>query len=142
MAANLQFLLYQPVLLLMRVELLRDLGRAQDALAAIAEGFDVISDSQERWCDAELHRVHGEIYASLSRESEAEAEYTTALAIASEQEAKWWELRAAVSFARLLQAQSKLAEARELLAPIYNWFTEGFDTEDLKDAKALLDQLS
>ncbi len=67
--------------------------------------------------------------------------HRAALAIAREQQAKWWELRAAVSLARLWQGQSKVAEARELLAPIYGWFTKGFDTNDLKEAKALLDGL-
>jgi class 3 adenylate cyclase/predicted ATPase len=140
--ANVGFLLYHPVYLLIRVELLRDLGREEDALAAIARGFDVISVSQEHWCDAELHRVRGELYASLSREGEAEVEYAAALAIARSQQASWWELRAAVSLARLWKGQSKVAEARELLAPIYDWFTEGFDTGDLKDAKALLEELA
>jgi len=89
-----------------------------------------------------LHRVRGELHASLSRANEAEAEYTTALAMARQQQAKWWELRAAVSLARLWQGQSKVAAARELLAPIYGWFTEGFDTKDLKEAKALLEELA
>ena len=109
---------------------------------AIAEGFDFISASQEHWCDAELHRVRGEISASLSRESEAEVEYATALAIAREQQAKWWELRAAVSLARLWQSQGKGKEALDLLKPVYDWFTEGFDTKDLREAKALLNELS
>lgn len=89
-----------------------------------------------------MHRVRGELYSSLSRESEAEAAFSAALAIACDQEAKWWELRTAVSLARLWRSQSKVAEARELLAPIYDWFTEGFDTPDLKEAKVLLDELS
>jgi predicted ATPase len=138
---NIQFNVYRPSLVLIQVGLLRDLGRAQDALAAIAEVFEVISATQEHWCDAELHRVRGEIYASLSRESEAEAEYSVALAIAREQQARWWELCAAVSLAGLWQEQGKRKEAHDLLAPVYNWFTEGFDTKDLKEAKALLDEL-
>jgi predicted ATPase len=140
--ANLQNHLHHPVHLLIRVELLRELGREGDALAAIAEGYDFISTSQEHWCDAELHRVRGEISASLSRENEAEVEYTAALAIAREQQARWWELRASVSLAKLWQEQGKITEARELLAPVYDWFTEGFDTADLKEAKALLDELA
>ena len=78
----------------------------------------------------------------MSWEGEAEVEYAAALAIAREQQAKWWELRAAVSLARLWQGQSKVAEGRELLAPIYGWFTQGFDTADLKDAKSLLEALT
>ncbi len=75
-------------------------------------------------------------------EEEAEACFHKAIAIAQKQEAKSWELRAATSLARLWQQQGKNAEARDLLAPVYNWFTEGFDTADLKDARALLDKLS
>jgi predicted ATPase len=130
-----------PIWLLIRAELLRDLGRAEDALASITEGFTVISESHGHWGDAELHRVRGELYESLSRESEAETAYVTALDIAREQEAKWWELRTSTSLARLWQGQGKTNEAHDLLAPVYSWFTEGFDTEDLKEAKALLDEL-
>jgi class 3 adenylate cyclase/predicted ATPase len=136
-----QFNLYSPIWLLIRVELLRDLGRAEDALACISDGFKVISVSHEHWGDAELHRVRGEFHASLSDEAEAEAAYATALDIAREQRAKWWELRAAASLARLWQSQCKIAKAHDLLAPIYDWFTEGLDTTDLMEAKALLDQL-
>ena len=89
-----------------------------------------------------MHRVRGELYSSLSRESEAEAAFSAALAIARNQAAKWWELRTAVSLARLWRDQGKTAEARALLAPVYDWFTEGFDTLDLKDAKALLEALA
>ncbi len=74
--------------------------------------------------------------------AEAEACFQHAIAIAQEQEAKSWELRAATSLARLWQQQGKTAEARDLLAPVYDWFTEGFDTKDLKDAKALLEELA
>jgi predicted ATPase len=72
----------------------------------------------------------------------AEELYRKALSIADEQEAKFWELRAAASLARLRRDQARRAEARDLLAPVYGWFTEGFDTPDLKEAKALLDQLA
>ena len=78
----------------------------------------------------------------MSRESEAEVAFSAALAIARDQAAKWWEIRTAVSLARFWQGQHKDGEARDLLAPIYNWFTEGFDTPDLKQAKALLDELA
>lgn len=118
------------------------MGRAEDALAFVAEGFDVISETQELWTVPEVHRVRGELYASLSQLGEAEAAFNTALAIAGKQGARWWELRAAVSLARLWQSQSKIDRARDLLAPIYTWFSEGFDTPDLKEAKALLDELS
>jgi predicted ATPase len=140
--AQVQFNIYAPIWLLIRLELLRDLGRTEDALATVAGGFDVISASHEHWGDAELHRVRGELHASLSDEAEAETAYATALDIAREQEAKWWELRAATSLARLWQSQGKRVEAHSLLAPIYDRFTEGFETADLKDAKALLDELA
>jgi predicted ATPase len=97
-----------------------------------------LQESKEHWGDAELHRVRGELLASMSKDSEAEAAFAAALAIALEQGAKWWELRAATSLARLWQQQDQRAEARELLSPIYGWFTEGFDTGDLIAAKQLL----
>ena len=96
-----------------------------------------------RWIEAELHRLRGELQLALPKpdQSDAEACFGRALAVAREQQAKFWELRAATSLARLWRDQGKRAEARDLLAPVYGWFTEGFDTPDLKDAKALLDEL-
>jgi predicted ATPase len=93
---------------------------------------------------AEVHRIAGEI-ALMSPEpdaAKAEAYLERALTVARRQLAKSWELRAAMSLARLLRDQGKVQQARELLAPVYGWFTEGFDTRDLKDAKALLDDLA
>jgi class 3 adenylate cyclase/predicted ATPase len=139
--ANNQIIFLLPGFVLIKADLLRNLGRTQDALASIAEGLDFSSATQERWCDPELHRVRGELYASSSQQGDTEAAYSDALTIARAQEAKWWELRATVSLARLWQRQNKTSEARELLAPIYNWFTEGFDTQDLKEAKVLLKEL-
>ena len=94
--------------------------------------------------DAELHRLKGALLLSLSdgNESEAEACFKNAIEIARGQSAKSFELRAAMGLARLWQDEGKQAEARDLLAPVYGWFTEGFDTADLKDAKALLDDLA
>ena len=91
--------------------------------------------------EAELHRIIGDALLSMQRQGEAEVEFTRALAIARQQQAKSWELRAAMSMARLWRDQGKVQQARELLAPVYGWFTEGFDTRDLKEAKALLRQL-
>jgi predicted ATPase len=93
---------------------------------------------------AEILRLKGEVLLMHDSTSVAEAEacYRAALDVARAQEAKWWELRASVSLARLLGKNDRREEARALLAEIYNWFTEGFDTEDLKEAKALLDELS
>jgi predicted ATPase len=103
-----------------------------------------IETTKEKWCEAEVHRVAGEI-ALLSQEpdtAKAEAYFERALALACAQQAKSWELRAATSMARLWRDQGKQDEARDLLAPVYSWFTEGFDTLDLKEAKALLDELA
>ena len=103
-----------------------------------------VETTKERWCEAEVNRIAGEI-ALKSPEpdaAKAEAYFERALAVARQQQAKSWELRAAMSMARLWRDQGKRDEARELLAPVYGWFTEGFDTLDLKEAKALLDELA
>ena len=104
----------------------------------------VAETTREKWCDAEIDRVAGEI-ALKSPEAgplKAEEYFERALAVARKQQAKSWELRAAMSLARLWRDQGKPQQARELLGPVYGWFTEGFDTRDLKDAKALLEQLA
>ena len=100
--------------------------------------------SGERGWNAEIHRLCGELTARLPYPDPAKAEesFRTALAIAREQGTRGYELRAAASLARLRRDQGRHGEARDLLAPVYGWFTEGFDTPDLKDAKALLDELS
>ncbi len=100
--------------------------------------------TQEKWHEAEVNRVAGEI-ALKSREpdeTKAEGYFERALTVARQQQAKSWELRAAMSLARLWRDQGKPQQARELLAPVYGWFTEGFDTRDLKEAKALLEELA
>jgi predicted ATPase len=100
--------------------------------------------TKEKWWSAEINRAAGEI-ALLSPEpdvAKAEKYFDRALSAARQQQAKSWELRAAMSMARLWRDQSKREEARDLLAPVYGWFTEGFDTLDLKEAKALLDELA
>jgi predicted ATPase len=89
----------------------------------------------------EMHRLRGTLLLSMSEHAEAENSYRQALSVAQRQSAKFWELRAAVSMARLWRDQGKREEARELLAPVFAWFTEGFDTPVLQDAKALLDEL-
>ena len=94
------------------------------------------------WLTAELYRRKGQLLLQQGRPEAAEELYRKALSIAGEQGAKLWELRAAASLARLRRDQGRPAEARDLLAPIYGWFTEGFDTADLKEAKALLDELT
>jgi predicted ATPase len=102
-----------------------------------------VATTEESWCEAEVHRMAGEI-ALKSPEldaAKAEAYFERALTVARQKQAKSWELRAAMSLARLWRNQGKVQQARELLAPVYGWFTEGFDTRDLKEAKALLEEL-
>jgi tetratricopeptide (TPR) repeat protein len=113
-------------------------------LEALAEGMALMERTGERMYEAELHRVKGELLLKQDDSNAAEAQscFQRAIEIARKQSAKSWELRATMSFARLLDKQGKRDEARAMLAEIYGWFTEGFDTADLKDAKALLDELS
>ncbi len=103
-----------------------------------------LKDAKERWYEAEVNRIAGEIaLQSPERDtSEAEPYFDRALVVARQQQAKSWELRAAMSLARLWRDQGKVQKARELLAPVYGWFTEGFGTRDLKEAKALLEELA
>ena len=121
-----------------------DLGQFDDAWRCIGEAITAMASNGERWCEAELHRVAGEIaLKSLGHDqAKAEGHFERALAVARQQQAKSWELRASMSLARLWRDQGKTQQARELLAPVYDWFTEGFDTRDLKEAKALLAELA
>jgi class 3 adenylate cyclase/predicted ATPase len=121
-----------------------ELGQLDDARRCIDEAIDKVEGSKEKWCEAEVVRIAGEIaLKSLVPDTEkAEAYFDRALAVARQQQSKSWELRAAMSLARLWRDQGKPQQARELLAPVYGWFTEGFDTLDLKEAKALLGQLA
>jgi predicted ATPase len=100
--------------------------------------------SKERWAQAEINRIAGVIALKSPQPDAAKAKmyFENALAVARQQQAKSWELRAAMSMARLWRDQGKVQEARELLNPVYGWFTEGFDTRDLKEAKALLEELA
>jgi class 3 adenylate cyclase/predicted ATPase len=119
------------------------LGQFDDAQRSISAAITAMETSKETWFDAEVNRMVG-VIALMSAEPDAvraQEYFERALAVARQQLAKSWELRAAMSMARLWQDQGKRDEARELLAPIYGWFTEGFDTRDLKKAKALLDEL-
>jgi class 3 adenylate cyclase/predicted ATPase len=117
-------------------------GQAEAALNLLSEALAAVEEMDERMFEAELHRIIGDAFLSMQRHGEAEVEFTRALAVARRQQAKSWELRAAVSMARLWRDQGKRREARELLGPVYGWFTEGFDTRDLKEAKVLLDELA
>ena len=117
-----------------------DHGQFDDATRCIGEAITAMETTKETWCEAEVNRVAGEI-GLLSPEldvAKAEAYFERALAVAREQQAKSWELRAAMSMARLWRDQGKRHQARDLLAPVYGWFTQGFDTKDLKEAKELL----
>jgi predicted ATPase len=137
--------LFAPFFLSYLARAYAELGNFEDALHSIGDAITTVEATRESWCEAEVHRIAGEI-TLLSPEpngakAEAEAYFERALAVAREQQAKSWELRAAMSLARLWRDQGKREEARNLLAPVYDWFTEGFDTLDLKEAKALLDEL-
>ena len=112
------------------------------ALKPLAEAAELMGTTQERWAEAETHRLRGRLMQALGDDATSEDCYRHALDVARRQSAKFWELRVANDLARLWRDQGKRDEARELLAPIYNWFTEGFDTIDLKEAKAVLAELS
>ena len=120
-----------------------DVGQFDDAWRCIGEVMTTVQTTKERWWEAEVHRTAGEIALKLPEPDavRAEAYFERALTVARQQQAKSWELRAAMSLARLWRDQGKVQQARELLAPVYGWFTEGFDTGDLKEAKALLEEL-
>jgi predicted ATPase len=119
-------------------------GQSEEGLAPLDEAHGLVAKTGERAFEAEVHRVKGELLlaGSPSDPTQAEACFREALEVARRQSAKSLELRAATSLARLLQRQGKRDEARDLLAPVYAWFTEGFDTRDLKEAKALLEEFS
>jgi predicted ATPase len=120
---------------------IKDFG---EALKLLDEALARVDRLDERWFEAELHRLKGEALLACSADGSAEAEscYQRALAVARTQGARLWELRAAMSLARLWAEQGERRKAHDLLAPVYGWFTEGFDTADLKDAKGLLDELA
>jgi predicted ATPase len=116
-------------------------GQIEEAEVLLDEALQTVDRTGEHWFTAELNRHKGQLLLRQGNSGAAEELYCNALSIAREQEAKLWELRASVSLARLHRDQGRRAEARDLLAPVYGWFTEGFDTPDLKEAKALLDEL-
>jgi class 3 adenylate cyclase/predicted ATPase len=135
--------LWLPVSLSHLAKAYAELGEFDDARRCIGEAMTAIETTNERMWEADVHRIAGEI-ALRSPEpdvAKAEAYFERALMVARQQQAKSWELRASMSLARLWRDQGKVKQARELLAPVYGWFTEGFDTRDLKEAKALLEEL-
>src|SRR5260221_4635362 len=117
-------------------------GQIEEAVTLLDDALQIVERTGERWLAAELSRHKGQLLLRQGYSEAAEELYYKALSIAHEQEAKLWELRAAASLARLRRDQGRHTEARDLLAPVYGWFTEGFDTPDLREAKALLDELA
>jgi predicted ATPase len=120
------------------------LGNFDDARRCIAEAMNAMETNKEKWFEADVIRTAGAVELKSPQRDTVKAEgyFERALAVAREQQAKSWELRASMSLARLWRDQGKVQQARELLAPVYGWFTEGFDTRDLKEAKALLEELA
>lgn len=119
-------------------------GDPEAGMRALDEALALVSKTGERWYESELLRLRGEMLLMLSQDAQTEAQavFGQALEIAREQEAKSWELRVATSLSRLWQRQGRQDEAKELLAPVYRWFTEGFDTRDLQAARELLEGLA
>ena len=117
-------------------------GQIDEAVIVLDDALQIVDRTGERWLEAELYRHKGQLLLRQGHSAAAEELYRKALSIAVEQEAKLWELRAATSLARLWGERGRRAKAHDLLAPVYGWFTEGFDTADLKEAKALLEELN
>jgi class 3 adenylate cyclase/predicted ATPase len=134
----------RPYLLALLAEAHGTLGQPEGGLKVLTEALALVDKTGERWYEPELYRLKGILLLQQNSDNQGEPEacFHHAIAIAQSQQAKSWELRAATSLARLWQQQGKRAEARELLAPVYDWFTEGFDTADLQEAKALLAALA
>jgi predicted ATPase len=134
----------RPYFLALLAEAYGTMGQPETGLTMLAEALTVVDKTGERWYEAEIHRLKGELLLQQSSSNQAEAEtcFHHALEIARNQQAKSLELRAVMSLSRLWQQQGKRQEAHDLLAPVYEWFTEGFDTLDLMDAKALLEALA
>jgi predicted ATPase len=116
-------------------------AQPKEGLNRLGDAAKLVETTQERWAEAEMHRMRGSLLLSLGDRAAAEESYCEALAVARHQNAKFWELRAGIDLGRLWRDQGKCIEARELLMPIYEWFTEGFDAPVLRDAKALLAEL-
>jgi predicted ATPase len=135
---------WMPSLLSFLAKAYADLGQLDDAWHCINEALTTLETTKETWSEAEVNRTAGEIALVSPKPDATKAEvyFDRALTVARQQQAKSWELRASMSLARLWREQGKVREARELLAPVYGWFTEGFDTRDLKEAKALLEELA
>jgi predicted ATPase len=133
----------RPYYLALLAEASAKVGKTAEGLEALTEAPATLTKSGVRWWEAELYRLKGELLLqhTWTQPEEVEVCFQQALTVARRQQAKSLELRAAMSLARLWQRQDKQVEAHELLAPVYGWFTEGFDTTDLQEAKALLEEL-
>jgi predicted ATPase len=131
-----------PLFLIILAQVYRTAGQPEEGLKRLVEAAKLIVVTGERWAEAELYRLRGTLLLSIHDRAAAEESFHEALAIAQRQNAKYWELRAAMSMARLWRDQGKLEKAHALLAPVYEWFTEGFHTRDLKEAKKLLEELA
>ncbi len=133
----------RPYWLALLAEAYGKVGQVEEGLSLLAEGLELVDKTEEHSHEAELYRLKGELLLARAAEHGTEAEtcFRQALSIARHQQAKSWELRAAMSLARLWQSQDKRQDGYDLLALVYGWFTEGFDTADLQDAKALLNEL-
>src|SRR5262249_45093204 len=134
----------RPCYLALLAEAYGIMGQPEAGLTALTEALTRVETTGERWYEPELHRLKGELLLQQNSDNQAEAErcFHYALDIARSQQAKSFELRTATHLAKLWQQQGKRQDAHDLLAPVYNWFTEGFDTAELRDAKALLDELA
>jgi TolB-like protein/class 3 adenylate cyclase/predicted ATPase/Flp pilus assembly protein TadD len=133
--------LWLPYFLAFRAMACEIAGQIEEALTFLDDALQIMERTGGRWIESELNRLKGQLLLRQGHTDAAEELHCKALSIAQEQEAKLWELRAAASLAQLWRDQGRPAKARELLAPVYGWFTEGFESPDLKDAKALLDAL-
>lgn len=134
----------QPYFLALLAEAYAKAGQSEEGLTVMAEAMAGVRQRGDRFYEAELHRLKGELLLALSAENRAEAEgcFRQSIEVARQQGAKSLELRAVMSFCRLLQQQGRSEEGRQMLSEVYNWFTEGFDTLDLVEAKELLEELA
>jgi predicted ATPase len=134
--------MWMPYILALLARACEIAGRTEEGLTLLDEALQIVDRTGERWFAAEIYRQKGQLLQRQGHSEAAEELYCQALRIAREQDAKLWELRAAASLARLWRDQGRRGKARDLLAPVYGWFTEGFDTPNLKEAEALLDELA
>jgi predicted ATPase len=139
---DLGFICFRPEALMYLADACRMAGQWRSALAHLAEARGLAEETGARWFHAETVRLTGEVLLATGDAAAAEVRYREAIAVAQQQSAKLWELRAAMSLARLWRDQGKPGEARGLLTPVYDWFTEGFTTPVLQEASALIEELA